>query len=226
MMLDPCRDLRGALGAAALAGGDPADDIALRAHLDGCPACRAELRELTLVARALATVPASALDAAPAEPSGALGARVLERLARERAEVHSRRVRRTFVGAGSLATVAAAVIALVLVIGNGGGTGPAGTRVVLPAVGGERATATATLRAKDAGTEVEMHVTGLHRGDYYWLWVTDGGGHRLPAGTFQGSDHPLTMRLTAAMPLSEARRIWVTDGDDKVVLDAPVPFST
>ena len=36
-MLDPCRDLRGALGAAALGGIDPADDIALRAHLDGCP---------------------------------------------------------------------------------------------------------------------------------------------------------------------------------------------
>ena len=33
------------------------NDIALRAHLDGCPSCRAELRELTLVARALASVP-------------------------------------------------------------------------------------------------------------------------------------------------------------------------
>lgn len=225
-MLDPCRDLRGALGAAALGGGDPADDIALRAHLDGCPACRAELRELTLVARALAAVPFSALDAVPAEPSGALGARVLERLAREREAVHARRVRRAFIGAGALAGVAAAVIAVVLVVGAGGGNGPAGTRLVLPGVGGERASATATLRSKDAGTEVDMKVSGLHRGDYYWLWVTDEAGHRLPAGTFQGSDHPITMRLTAAMPLSEARRIWVTDGDDVVVLDARVPLST
>ena len=75
-MLDPCRDLRGALGAAALEGTDPADDIALRAHLDGCAACRAELRELTQVARALGAVPISAVDAAPAEPSGALAGRV------------------------------------------------------------------------------------------------------------------------------------------------------
>ena len=89
-MLDPCRDLRGALGAAALGGIDSADDIALRAHLDGCAACRAELRELTLVAGALAAVPLSAVDAAPAEPSGALGSRVLERLARERDVVRSR----------------------------------------------------------------------------------------------------------------------------------------
>jgi anti-sigma factor RsiW len=223
-MIDPCRDLRGALGAAALGGGDPADDIALRAHLDGCAACRAELRELTLVARALAAIPLAAVDAAPAEPSGELGSRVLERLAHERGAVRSRRVRRTLAGAGAFASLAAAVIAAVLVFGSG--DGPAGTRVELPSVGGERATATAILRAKPSGTEVEMKVTGLHRGDYYWLWLTDDGGRRLPAGTFQGSDQPIDLRLTAAMPLSEARRIWVTDGKDDVVLDAPVPLST
>jgi anti-sigma factor RsiW len=223
-MLDPCRDLRGALGAAALGGGDPADDIALRAHLDGCAECRAELRELTLVARALAAVGVEALDAPPAEPSGTLGPRVLARLAQERDTVRSRRVRRAFVGAGALATVAAAVVALVLAVGTGGG--PDGTRVVLPGVGGVRASATAILRADEAGTEVEMTVTGLDRGDYYWLWVTDEDGDRLPAGTFRGSDHPLDMRLTAALPLEKARRIWVTDGNDKVVLDARVPIST
>jgi anti-sigma factor RsiW len=224
-MIDPCRDLRGALGAAALGGGDPADDIALRAHLDGCAACRAELRELTLVARALAATPLAAVDAAPAEPSSALGPRILDRVARERGAVRSRRVRRTFVGAGAVASVAAAVIAAVLIFGSGSG-GSAGTRVDLPGVGGVRATATAFLRSKPAGTEVDMKVTGLHRGDYYWLWVTDEGGRRLPAGTFQGSDQPINIRLTAAMPLAEARRIWVTDGQDRVVLDAPVPLST
>jgi hypothetical protein len=223
-MLDPCRDLRGALGAAALEGIDPPDDIALRAHLDGCAACRAELRELTLVARALASVPLSVVDAAPAEPSGTLAARVMDRLARERGAARSRRVRRGLISAVASASIAAAVVAAVLVVG--GGNRPAGTRVVLPAVGREQASATATLRSAPAGTEVEMKVTGLHRGDYYWLWVTDENGKRLPAGTFQGSDQPLEMRLTAALPVSEARRIWVTDDDDEVVLDAKVPLST
>ena len=52
-MTDPCRDWRGALGAAALGRLDPAEEIGLRAHLDGCADCRAELRELTAVANAL-----------------------------------------------------------------------------------------------------------------------------------------------------------------------------
>jgi hypothetical protein len=223
-MLDPCRDLRGALGAAALSGGDPADDIALRAHLDGCGACRAELRELTLVARALDVVALPAIDGAPAEPSSALGARVLERVARERGELRARRVRRTFVGAGAFASIAAAIVAVLLVFGAS--SGDAGTRVVLPAVGSERATATATLRSKEAGTEVEMKVSGLHDGDYYWLWITDQDGKRLAAGTFRGTDQTTDTRFTAAMPLSEARRIWVTDDNNRVVLDAPVPLST
>jgi hypothetical protein len=71
-----------------------------------------------------------------------------------------------------------------------------------------------------------MKVQGLNRGDYYWLWVTGKSGERIPAGTFRGSDRPLDMRLTAALPLSKARRIWVTDEADQVVLDARVPVST
>lgn len=225
-MPDPCRDWRGALGAAALGGIDPAEEIGLRAHLDGCETCRAELRELTAVARALAAAPMSAVVAAPAEPSGALVGRVLERLAQERDGLHARRVRRVLVGAGVFASVAVAAIAAVLVFG--GDSGAAGTRVALPGVGVGKSTASATalLRADPAGTEVEMTVRGLHPGDYYWLWVTGENGRRLPAGTFRGSDRPLEMRLTAALPLSKARRIWVTDGEDQVVLDARVPVST
>ncbi len=146
---------------------------------------------------------------------------MLERVARERGAMHSRRLRRAFVGAGAFASVAAAIVAVLLVVGPS--SGDAGTRVVLPAVGPERATATATLRSEEAGTEVEMKVAGLHDGDYYWLWITDADGKRLAAGTFRGTDQPMNTRFTAAMPLSEARRIWVTDEKNRVVLDAPVP---
>jgi len=225
-MTDPCRDWRGALGAAALGGIEPAEEIGLRAHLDGCAECRAELRELTAVAAALASVPLSAVTGAAALPPDALGEQVLSRLARERGTARSRHRRRVLVGAGSFTAVAAAAIAAVLMIGSGGGSG--GLRVVLPGVGAERATASAiaVLHSETSGTAVDVKVSGLHPGDYYWLWVTGDDGHRLPAGTFQGSERQTEFRLTAAMPLTEARRIWVTDDRDRVVLDSHIPVST
>lgn len=222
-MTDPCRDWRGSLGAAALGGIDPTEEIGLRAHLDGCALCRAELAELSAVARALYTVPSSALDATPVEPSRALAGLVLARLAGERDEVQSRRRRLTLVAAGSFLTAAAAVIVAVLVLVSG--SGAAGTRVSLPGVGKERleAHATATLRTDNAGTTVDVKVSGLDAGHYYWLWLTGVDGHRIAAGSFQGSERPISFRLTAAIPISEARRIWVTEGTNQVVLDARLP---
>ena len=222
MTTDPCRDWRGALGAAAIGRMDPAEEIGLLAHLDGCAACRAELRDLTAVAGALSTIPVENVTSVPAEPSGVLGDRVLERVAHERDELRGRRVRRAMAGAGSFVTAAAAIVALVFFVG-GGGAAP-GTRVVLKSPAGSNvvATASATLRSENVGTAVDFKVSGLPAGKYYWLWVTGDDGHRIGAGTFKGSRASTEMRLQSAVPLSEARRIWVTDEKRKVVLDAKV----
>ena len=224
MTNDPCRDWRGALGAAAIGRIDPAEEIGLLAHLDGCAACRAELRDLKAVARALAGVPMENVTSAPAEPSGALAERVLESVAHERDVLRGRRKRRVLVGAGAFATAAAAVVAIVLVIGSGGGGAP-GTRVALKSPAGSPVVARAdvTLRAAAVGTEVDVaNVAGLPSGHYYWLWVTGDDGHRIGAGTFKGTRSSTEMRLLSAVPLSEARRVWVTDDRRRVVLDAKV----
>ena len=223
MTTDPCRDWRGALGAAALGGIDPAEAIALQAHLDGCPACRAELRDLTAVARALAAVPIERVTSAPAEPPGALGDRVFERVARERVVRRGRHTRRVLVGAGAFASAAAAVVALVLLLVSVGGPA-SGTKVVLTSHMG--ASASATLHAKSVGTEVDVKFAGLRPGHYYWLWLTGADGDRIAAGTFSGSRHSTEIRLMAALPLSETRRIWVTDDHQDVVLDAKLPISS
>ena len=221
-MIDPCRDWRGALGAAALGRMQPGEEIGLRAHLDGCAECRAELRELTAVAGALGAVSVESAVGAPAQPSGALGSRVLERVARERNARRNRRVRRFAAGVTAFASAAAAVIALVLVFGGGGGS--PGTHVELRGAGGAKAGA--DLRAQSIGTEIDVQVSGLLPHHYYWLWLTGADEHRLGAGTFSGSSRPTKLRLTAALPLDKARRIWVTDGHDHVVLDAFIPGRT
>jgi hypothetical protein len=217
-MSDLCRDWRGALGAAALGRLDPAEEIGLRAHLDGCADCRSELRDLTAVADALATVPVENITSAPAEPSDALAGLVLGRVALERGMRRNRRTRRVAAGTAAFVAAAAAVIAVVIFVG--GGSAP-GTRVRIPGVG--NATASATLHSAKSGTEIDMTVAGLRPGHYYWLWLTGDDEKRMGAGSFEGTRGTSRLRLMAALPLDEAARIWVTDEKQNVVLDARIP---
>ena len=221
MTSDPCRDWRGALGAAALGRLEPAEEIGLRAHLDGCRDCRAELLELTAVANALSSVPVENVTTAAAEPSDALAGRILSRVAIERGVRRNRHTRRVAAGVASFAAAAAAVVAVVLFVGAGSSPG---THVVIPGVGNaSRATASATLTSASAGTEIDMKVAGLTPGRYYWLWLTGEDEKRLAAGSFEGTSGQSELKLMAALPLSEAARIWVTDDKKHVVLDAHLP---
>jgi hypothetical protein len=71
------------------------------------------------------------------------------------------------------------------------------------------------------GTQITLDVDGLasETDDVYWLWLSASDGDRVAAGTFRGDGH---MRMSAALPLDDAARVWVTDADDEVVLDATV----
>jgi hypothetical protein len=131
----------------------------------------------------------------------------------------SRRSRRIGAGVAAFVAAAAAVIAVVVFVGTGDSS--PGTRVVMPGVG--NATASATLRPASSGTEIDMTVAGLKPGEYYWLWLTGRDDDRLGAGTFKGTRGKSQLRLMAALPLDEAQRIWVTDEDKRVVLDAHLP---
>jgi hypothetical protein len=222
MTSEACREYRAALGAVALGTADPGEELALQAHLDGCAACRTELRELTSVAAALPLADPTHVMGDLPQPPTELGHQVLGRLASERA-AHRRRLRRRIAVAAATATaIAAAIVALVLVVPSS--NSPAGTHVVFASRPG--VSAVATLRSHDAGTEVAFHVSGLQAGDYYWLWLTGSDEHRIAAGTFQGTTKPADLVMSAAIPLSEARRIWVTDAHDHVVLDYHLPVAT
>jgi len=216
-MSDGCREMRATLGAAALGGLEPAEEIALRAHLDGCANCRETLRELSSVARALPLADASRLSSSPM-PSPALGEHVFDRVARERSVVRTRRRRRIAWATAAAVAAVAAIVALVVLVP---GSPSPGTRVEFAAPAGVEAHA--TLRATGAGTEVDFHVAGLTVDHYYWLWVTGDDGERIAAGTFQGTARPANMVMTAAVPLHDAQRIWVTDAHNRVVLDRTLP---
>src|SRR5882762_1109878 len=106
-MSDACREMRAALGAVALGGADPAEALALRAHLDGCAECRAELRELTSVAAALPLADPARTTGGLPQPPTALAKRVLGRVAAERTARRTRTRRRVAVAAATSAAIAA-----------------------------------------------------------------------------------------------------------------------
>jgi hypothetical protein len=84
----------------------------------------------------------------------------------------------------------------------------------------EGVVANVELSEADWGTQIALEVEGLaDADDVYWLWLSAADGDRVAAGTFRGDGH---MEMSAALPLDDARRVWVTDASDQVVFDAPV----
>jgi hypothetical protein len=212
---DQCRRWRGELARRALGHDDPAADPALDAHLDGCRDCQAELDELRAVADVAALADAGRLGAAPVAPP--LADRIVARVAKESA-TSARRRRRLLLAAAS---AAAAVIAVLLGLVRTSSDEPdRATPIDLAGVGGVDATATLTERAW--GTEVTLEVSGLDQGEMYWLWLSDADGRRVIAGSLTGTGGEASAVLASALPTDDARRIWMTDEDDRVVLDADV----
>lgn len=212
-MTDACRAWRGDLAARALGRADPGRDAALDAHLDGCADCRVGLDDLRAVAGALATADPDRLSASPPDPR--LVERVVERIAT--AERRRRRRRWASVAVGAAAAAVLAVVALVAT-----GAVDDGSEVVRVELAGDVLTGDAELVAREWGTEVTLELRGMERDAVYWLWLSSDDGDRVVAGTLTGVDGTATAVLASALPLDDARRIWLTDEDEAVVLDAPI----
>ena len=216
MATEACREWRGDLGVEALGRLDEPARTALLAHLDGCADCRAELRELTSVAAMLDFADVDrVVEANEPAPSFELGDRILDRLQFERARDRRRRVRRY--ATSIVGVAAAAVVALVLVLGHG--SSPHG-KVVALASAQRDVHAQVELFKSSAGTRVKLHVVGLDDGEWYWLWLTGADGHRVAAGSFAGGHAAENLTLSSAIAPDATKRVWVTDDKNHVVLDA------
>ena len=213
MPSDACREFRGSLAAMALGNIDDAEEIALRAHLDGCADCRADLRELEEVREVLPLADVARVSDVP-EPPSQLGREVVARIASKRRQRAKDRRRYLLAIAAAVLIVVGAVTTVV--VARSGSDG--GTAVAFPSTGGVYGDA--VLEQCDWGTEVALDAGGLRTGEKYWLWLTGEDGERVGAGTFIGQDEDVHVTMTAALPLDDTRRIWVTDEDDAIVLDA------
>lgn len=205
-------------GAYVLGALDDSDRQAFEAHLDTCAECRARVDELrptgTLLTGALlAGITAADLDAGPPVPDTML-AGLLARARRER--------RRRQFGIASLGAVAAAAAAALVVVSWPAGSPPAPATEAFAPVRPSPVSATATLVAKQWGTEIELHCRYAEPSEHsapYQLIVTDRGHHRYVAGTWTlapGGDTNFTGGT--AVPRADIERVQITLPDGTPIL--------
>lgn len=217
---DAHRALREGLGVYALGRGDADERAAVRAHLDGCAACRAELAELTPLVARLADVDPDRLDDVPGPPPG-LGGAVLARIAAEQtrpADLADRRRRRTRAAAAVAAVgIAAAAFAVGWLVRPVPPAPP--LEAVAVEVTERGLTATADVVPHTWGVEVKLSGEGFTAGEVYRVVVRDDAGGASPAGEFVGvGAQQLDCNLNSAVLREDATGFEVVDADGAVVL--------
>jgi hypothetical protein len=218
MKTEDCRPWRESLGAYALGQLGDGERIALEAHLEGCPGCRAEAEALLAVARLLPLADPARIETPAPRPPAALGERIAASVGGER-KARRRRTRQRlgFAFAGA-AAAAAIVLAIVLLPGSGEASPeqyvefaslPPGIRI------------SATLRPHTYGTEIRMYVHGVRSGTLCTVFLRGPRGETVPAGTFRyryGDD--TDAQLSSALDLSRTEAIGVRAGNRTFI--APV----
>jgi anti-sigma factor RsiW len=211
MRPDDCRAWRENLGAFVLDQLDDEERAATEAHLEGCPACRAELDLLAPLAEALPLADPSRLGSAPAPPRS-LAYRIASGIAGEKRARRRRRLR--LGGAVAAAAACAAVIAALLLAGGGGSPAPTPARQVAFTSVPPGVELGATLAPRPWGSEINLRVRGITPGTRCEVWLRNADGTRIPAGSFRyryegGSDGAA---LSASLRPSQARAIGVQAG--------------
>jgi hypothetical protein len=220
MKTDGCRHWRESLGVYALGQLGDEERVALEAHLEGCPECRAEAEALLGVARLLPLADPARVESPAPLPPAALGERIAASIGGERKARRRRRARtRLGFAFASAAAAAAVVLAIVLLPGGGGEASPEQHVSFSSLPPGVRIGA--TLEPHPYGTEIRMYVHGVRSGTLCTVFLRGPHGQTVPAGTFRyryGDDSDA--QLSAALDLSRTEAIGVRTGNRTFI--APV----
>jgi Putative zinc-finger len=212
MRADECRVWRERIGALVLAQLSEDERAATEAHLEGCPACRAEAEALAPVAALLSRADPDRLAPVPAPPRQ-LGERIVRRIWAER---RARRRRRFGIGVGLAgATAAAAALAIALLSSSGSSTAQQVAFRALP----RGASAEATISQRPWGSDVSVRVEGFRPGTICSVWLRRPDGTRIAAGSFRYlyAGESEEAALSSAVSADEATAIGLRAGSETYV---------
>jgi Anti-sigma-K factor rskA/Putative zinc-finger len=201
------------LGGYLLGALEPAEMEAMRVHIESCPECARERKDLYAMPALLDRIEPG--DVPPPELPPEVEDAVLDRYVRERGPVRRRRLAgpRLRVAAAAAGVALAAIVALVALLAGDGGQ-RAYAYAKLDGRGAEAAAeAGASVQAVPAGTRVSLWARRLQGGReaVYELWCVRPDGRWLSGGTFRArSDGSAAAELTAAVRPGDYHRIVVT----------------
>ena len=211
MKTESCREWRESLGAYALGHLEGEDLTGLEAHLEGCPACRAEAAALASVANLLPQADPEHFGPAPLPPPE-LGKRIAATIGSERRSKRRQRRLRFGLGFSGAAAATAMAVLAIFVLSSGSEGGPEQHVAFRSLPSGVKIAA--TLEPQAFGTEIHMYVKGISSGTLCRVYMRGPGGDDVSAGTFRyrwGADESAV--LSAALDLSRAEALIVHAGD-------------
>jgi hypothetical protein len=207
------------IGAFLLGKLDGVEWTAMQTHLNSCPVCQAEVRELEPVVAALADAAPDRIEEEPLPPWH------LEEstLAPILGEKHRVRRRRRWSQWSALAAAAICVV----VIGLAGFTWPLGPAVALEPLSFSVAPGVEVeghLIKHDWGTEIRLLVSGSRDGQTHRVTLVSEDGERVNSGTFIGiGDKTLRGTFNAALLRKDADRLEVRTPGGEPVFFAKLP---
>jgi hypothetical protein len=210
MKTDACRQWKEELGAYALGHLANEERARLEAHLEGCPACRAEADSLFAVSRLLPHADPERFGPAP-QPPAELGKRIAATIGSERRSKRRQRRLRFGLGFGGAAAATAMAVLAIFVLSSGSEGGPEQHVAFRSLPSGVKIAA--TLEPQAFGTEIHMYVKGISSGTLCRVYMRGPGGDDVSAGSFRyrwGADDSAV--LSAALDLSRAEALVVHAG--------------
>ncbi|MGH9028598.1 MAG: anti-sigma factor family protein [Acidimicrobiales bacterium] len=206
-----CDHVKGLIALSVIDRLPAAERVGLLAHLDGCPECREDERDLRTLSSALPAADVAYLEESqvPAGLSQAVLGGLSEAARRER---RTRRVR--YVVGAAAAAAAIAVLALVAVPGS-----PTAHTKTVALSGTDGVHATVVLTAKAWGTSVQIDETGQQGRSVLSVLMRTKSGGWWPAGTYRSaSGHSLQVDLACALKLSQIESVWIRNSSGHAVL--------